>query len=284
MRFQHIIEQVYFRPWYITPTGHAAIHAVLRSRLGIFMAEDEPVASGGPRAGLFDDMFVQRKPLSIDRDGIATIQVLGPLGQGLSKMEKTCGCTDFADIQADFREAVDKGARGILLDINSPGGTVSGTPETADVIAGKPIPVVAYAGELMASAAYYLGAGADAIVASKSSLVGSIGVYIPWVDRSRMYEDMGLKPDPIVNTGGDLKALGFGGRLTDAQREHLQDAVDKDFSAFREHVRAFRAVPDTAMRGQVLKGNEAHEAALIDEIGDLAAARTRLKALMKQKF
>ncbi len=283
MRFQHIVEQVYFHPWYITPAGHAAIHAVLQSHLGVLVVGDDARAPHQPRAGLLEDLVVQRKPMSIDREGIATIQVLGPLGQGLSKLEKTCGCTDFADIQQEFRDAIDKGARGILLDINSPGGTVSGTPETADLIAGKPVPVVAYAGELMASAAYYLGAGADAIVGSKSSLVGSIGVYIPWMDYSARLAEMGYKPDPIINAGGDLKALGFGGKLTDPQREHLQQMVDQDFAAFKDHVRAFRSVPDSAMRGQVQKGSDALGSALIDQIGDMSTARATLQRLIKQR-
>jgi len=284
MRFQHIIEQVYFQPWYITPSGHFAIHAILESRLGIMPpAGASAAASAGapaPQAFDFKELFAQRRPLSIDAEGIATVHILGPLGRGLSKLEKSCGATDFADIQAEIREAVAKGAKGILLDINSPGGTVSGTPETARLVATKALPTVVFVDDLMASAAYYIGAGADAIVAEESAVVGSIGVYIPWMDYSERIRALGYKPAPIVNKGGDLKALGFGGSLTDVQRGYLQEMVDADFGAFRDHVRAFRDVPDSAMRGQILKGQPALDAALVDQLGDRAAAVAKLRSLI----
>lgn len=280
MRFQHIIEQVYFQPWYITPSGHFAIHAILESHLGIMPLGEAKPGTPLPRAGLMEDLFVQRRPLSIDAEGIATVHILGPLGRGLSKLEKSCGATDFADIQAEIREAIAKGAKGLLLDINSPGGTVSGTPETARLVATKSLPTVAFVDDLMASAAYYIGAGADAIVAEESAVVGSIGVYIPWVDYSERIRALGYKPAPIINKGGDLKALGFGGTLTDPQRAFLQDMVDSDFAAFRDHVRAYRDVPDSAMRGQILKGQPALDAALVDQLGDRAAAVAKLRSLI----
>jgi signal peptide peptidase SppA len=283
MRFQHVIEQVYFHPWYITPAGHAAIHAVLESHLGVMAPFSERAEQRRPLAGLdLADFINPRRKMSIDREGIATIHVLGPLGKGLSNFEKSCGATDFADIQQEYKDAIDSGARGILLDINSPGGTVAGTPETADLIGSKKVPTVAHADELMASAAYYIGAGADAIVASRSAMIGSIGVYIPWVDYSARIKAMGLRPDPIVNSGGDLKALGFGGTLTDAQRAHLQESVDADFAAFQDHVRTFRSVPNDAMRGQVLKGKATVDSNLVDQIGDMSAAREKLLSLIKR--
>lgn len=280
MRFQHIIEQVYFHPWFITPAAHLAIHAILESRYGIMPAGEHKPGAPLPRADLIDDMMVARRPMAIDREGIASIHVFGPLGRGLSKLEKSCGATDFADVQADIREAVAKGARGILLEVNSPGGTVSGTPETARLVATKQIPTVVFVDDLMASAAYYIGAGADAIVAEESAYVGSIGVYIPWMDYSDRIRALGYKPAPIVNEGGDLKAIGFGGALTDVQRTYLQDMVNSDFATFKAHVRSFREVPDSAMRGQILKGQAALDSALIDQIGDRAAAVEKLRALI----
>jgi ClpP class serine protease len=133
----------------------------------------------------------------------------------------------------------------------------------------------------MASAAYYLAAGATAIVASASAEVGSIGVYIPWVDASVAIAAQGLRPDPIVNTGGDLKAIGFGGTLTAEQRAHLQARVDEDFAAFKAHIRDYRDVPDSAMRGQTVSGPAAHASNLIDLQGDESAARTLLLSLIK---
>jgi signal peptide peptidase SppA len=278
MRFQHLIEQVYHRPWYITPAGHSAIDRIVRARL-LSPTADESAEPAGLNLA---DLFQQRRPLAIDATGIATIHILGPVGKGLSKMEKQCGATSFEDIRADLAAAEAGGARGILLHFeNAPGGTVTGTPETAQAIVDSPLPIVAYTEDLMASAAYYMAAGAKAIVASPSASVGSIGVYIPWVDRGELYAREGLKPDPIVNTGGDLKALGFGGTLTEAQRAYLQETVDEDFAEFAAHVLNYRQVEPSAMRGQTLSGKKALAANLIDAVGDLNTARAELAKLFK---
>jgi ClpP class serine protease len=77
-----------------------------------------------------------------------------------------------------------------------------------------------------------------------------------------------MKPDPIVNAGGDLKAIGFGGKLTEAQRAHLQEEVDNSFADFKAHVRDYRAVGDGAMRGQCMSGRAALAANLVDRIGN----------------
>jgi signal peptide peptidase SppA len=268
MRFQRIIEQVYFRPWYITPAAHFAIHRILSAHLDRKAGEDDGMS--------VSDLFVSRPAAVITDQKLAIIHAKGPLGKGLSKMEKTCGATDYADLRAEISGAIEQGARGILLQVDSPGGTVLGTREVAAQIASSPVPVVVYTEDIMASAAYYLSAGASRIFASPSAMVGSIGVYIPWMDYADQLKAMGLKPDPIINTGGDLKALGFSGTLSRIERDHLQAEVDRDFALFRAHVLQFRGVPDSAMRGQVLSGEACLEAGLVDELGDFAAAYSDL--------
>ena len=101
------------------------------------------------------------------------------------------------------------------------------------------------------------------------------------MDSSARYTAAGLRPDPIVNTGGDLKAIGFGGALTEAQREHLQEQVDADFAAFTGHILAHRAVTPDAMRGQTLSGQAALNANLIDRIGERDTARAHLLTLLR---
>lgn len=264
MRFAHLAEQLYLTPWYITDTAHATLRMVFERAVGSgldFRVDEGALAS----------LFPQRRKLSIDSEGLADVHVLGPLGKGLSKMEQSCGATSFESVRADLSAAQKAGARGVLMHFeNAPGGTVMGTPETAKQLAelSTTIPVVAFTEDTMASGAYYLGAGARAIVASESSQVGSIGVYMPWVDRSAQLSAQGIKPDPIVNQGGDLKAIGFTGKLSDAQREFLQGRVDANFADFREHVRNHRDVADSAMRGQALRGKDALAANLVDALGD----------------
>lgn len=263
MRYAHIYEQVYCRPWLILPSTHAVLRRVLADHL-----------TGRHRAdSLFDDMVVPRPAYRLDQStGIARISVQGIIGKGLSKMEKSCGMTSTEDIHAELDQAQADGARGIFLQINSPGGTVTGLPELASRIRSLDVPTRAYTDDMAASAAYWLAAAAGDIVASPSAEVGSVGVYIPWIDQSAAWDAQGLRAAPIVNTGGDLKATGFGPTLTDAQRAHLQESVDETFDDFRSFITADRAIPTEAMRGQTLSTRRAMEARMIDYIGSEAEA------------
>ena len=271
MRFRHLAEQIYMRPWLITAEAHASIRLLFT----------QAIAKGFDSKAIdLAGMFPQRKPLAIDSEGIATIHILGPVGKGLSAMEQSCGATSMEQIRDDYKAALSGGARGILLHIDSPGGTITGTPEIADMIASKPVPTVAYTEDMMASAAYWMASGADAIVASRSADVGSIGGYIPWYDTSAQYEAAGIKPDPIIGAGGDLKAIGFGGSLTPVQRAFLQDGMDVAVAEFKADVTTYRAVEESAMRGQTLDGKRALEANLIDTIGDMTTARAVLSKLI----
>ncbi len=155
-----------------------------------------------------------------------------------------------------------------------------GTPECAAMIAACPLPTVAYTEDYLASAAYYLAAGANYLVGSPSCWVGSIGVYIPWTDYAEQLKAEGLNPNPVINTGGDLKALGFTGVLTDAQRTYLQESVDADFDRFKGHVLAHRDVSKDAMRGQCIVGADALAFNLIDQVGDLADAKAKLLSML----
>lgn len=277
MRFQHIIEQVYHRAWYITPAGHSAIDRIVRARL---LGEHLGARSEDDSPGLsLEDLFVQRRPLAIDSEGIATVHVYGPLAKGISKLEKTCGCTGYEDLRDDLQTAFAQ-ARGILLHVDSPGGGVIGCQEVAEMIAASSIPLVAYSEDCMCSAAYFLAAGADAIVVSPSSYVGSIGVYIPWVDYSAEMAARGLKPDPVVNTGGEFKAIGFTGSLTPEHRAHWQESVDEDFAAFSSHVLLHRDIAPETMRGQAVSGRVAVTLNLADQLGNLSAARAKLVSLV----
>lgn len=285
MRFPHLAEQIYHRPWFITAGAHASIRLIFERAIasglfsGSFPSPASPASSASSES--LTDLFPKRRPLTIDTDGIASIHIMGPIGKNLSKLEQSCGATGIEQVRAEHALALENGARGILLDFDSPGGTITGTPELAALIAAKPVPTVAYTEDMMASAAYYIAAGADAIVASPSAEVGSIGVYIPWMDSSARYAAAGLKPDPIVNTGGDLKAIGFGGTLTEEQRAHLQAEVDTAFDGFKAHVLAHRAVSPDAMRGQCLSGPAAQSANLIDYIGDRTRALRVLGQMLK---
>jgi ClpP class serine protease len=151
-----------------------------------------------------------------------------------------------------------------------------GTPELADAVAaaGKRVPIVAYTSGLMASAAYWVGSQASAIVASRSARVGSIGVYAAITDLSGLYASMGVKVEVFKNSEASLKAMGVPGTsLSDDQRAHLRSDVQATFDEFKATVSAARPrVSIDSMRGQTLSGQAAVKAGLVDHIGSLADA------------
>lgn len=280
MRFQHILEKVYLRPWMITPQAHASIVALLNSKL----VENTELVNRLDKRGDEDDAdfwAVTRKPMRMDANGIAHIQILGPIGKGLSGIEKSCGgATGVEEVSAELKLAARR-ARGVLLYVCSPGGTITGVPELAREVSEMPIPVVAFTDDMIASAAYYISAGCREIWASESAEVGSIGVYIPWMDKQGYYDEWGISPNPVVNTEGRYKALGFWPTLSEDHRAFLQAGVDDSFSKFKNWVLNFRAVPAEAMQGQCLPADKALETALIDGIGTYDAAVESLLKLIR---
>jgi signal peptide peptidase SppA len=173
--------------------------------------------------------------------------------------------------------AGDDRAEAIVLHMDTPGGTVTGTPETSAQIAyiSEHIkPVVAFTDGGANSAGYYLAAPCWQIVASHSARVGSIGVYMALLDSSVAYEINGYKQELFAS--GKYKGMGLPGLpLTDAQKDHLQREVDALYADFRDVVRAGRPdVADESMQGQTFRAIEALDAGLIDVIGGLETAIT----------
>lgn len=207
----------------------------------------------------------------------ATIHIDGAIDRHLSLLDRLCyDATDLNDVnRALDRVDADSGVKNVLLTINSPGGTVSGVPETAGKIAAlaEKKNVFAFIDGMGCSAAYWLASGATQIYGSGSSTIGSIGVYLALLDQSRWLEDAGLKVETIKD--GKLKAAGASWKpLTEDERAHFQDMVSQIGTMFRGAVTAKRpGVSTETMQGQGFFGQAALEAGLIDALlPDRAAA------------
>jgi len=227
MRFQRVFEQVFFRPWFITAEGHAAVARVVKNAM--------VRADGMPGAEMFAN---PREEMEILPSGIAKIHVCG----------------------------VEEGARGIFLEISSPGGTVVGNAEIAEAVQACPIPVLAFSDDLACSAAYNIAVSADWAFGTPSSTWGSIGTIIPWIDQSAMWAAEGMDWQPITNAEGDLKAAMHGPSLTPDQRASLEQYVQDAFEQFRGNVLRRRLVSADAMRGQAFLAPRALANNLIDKI------------------
>jgi signal peptide peptidase SppA len=175
---------------------------------------------------------------------------------------------------------------GILLDIDSPGGFLTGGPEVADSIrraAGRK-PVVAWTGGMMASLAYWIGSQATEVIASRSAVVGSIGVFAGMYDYSKLFEEAGIKVELFKNREATFKASGFPGTsLSEEQRGQIQSSIQATFAEFRDAVVSARpAVGDDSMRGQTFTGREGVSLGLVDRVGDREFAIGVLRSMVRR--
>jgi protease-4 len=176
---------------------------------------------------------------------------------------------DFVSQFMDTAEA-DTRIKGVVLEINSPGGTPVASERIAQRIADSTLPVVGLIGDVGASGGYMVAAASDFLIASAMSDVGSIGVNMSYVEESKKNEEEGLTYVQLMT--GKYKDIGSPNRpITDEERELLQADLDVIHNEFIDIVAEYRELP----RGEVvalatgasMPGRRAIEVDLIDAIG-----------------
>lgn len=238
-----------------------------------------PAAATGRSGGKAEDTYEIR-------DGVAILPVYGIIDKRMNMFMKFSGGTSTELLARDFRQALsDPLVKAILLDVDSPGGSVDGTKELADLVlaARAEKPVLAYANGLMASAAYWIGAGALTILAPETAEIGSIGVALMHYDYSAADAKEGVKRTAI--TGGEYKRIASDEKpLSKEGQEYLQAMVNDYYAIFLDGVAAARnsdpkTVHERMADGRIFVGKKALQAGLIDQIGyiDNALAMARAK-------
>lgn len=220
------------------------------------------------------------KPEPYKAGRVGVIPLRGVIGKGLSKLERLTGATDVDDFTSALEAfEADPEVQVILVDISSPGGTVTGVEEAAAMLARSSKRTVAFTDTEAASAAYWIGSSADRFVATPSATVGSVGVYMAIPDFSEAFKQQGVRMEVIKS--GALKGAGIPGTsLSDAQRADLQAQVNEIHDDFRRSVRGKRKkVSDSDMEGQVFSGRQAAQRGLVTGLGtSLAALVSELNA------
>lgn len=206
------------------------------------------------------------------QDGLATVRIYGTMLRQVSPRQKAiaafCGvrlCSMEETAAVLMQAAADPAVHTILLDIDSPGGSVNGTPELAQVVRtiARDKHVYAFTAGQCCSAAYWVASQADVIYAAPSATVGSIGVILPVVDSSALYDRNGLKME--VFSAGKYKSAGMDGTsLTEEQRDRLTQQVNDTWARFKQAVTRRRAIDESDMEGQSFYGQEALEKGLVD--------------------
>jgi len=205
----------------------------------------------------------------IAEDGTGVIPIAGVIGKSLSPLEKMTGAVDVSDIADTIDDyAMNPQVTRIAFQVSSPGGTVTGVEELANKVRNIAKPTMSYTDTEMASAAYWVAAAADKVVASPSSTVGSVGVYMVVADYSEAAKAEGIKM--IVIKAGQHKAIGVpGAEVTDAHQAHLQEGVDEIWSDFKSSVLQTRKlVKAEDMEGQVFSGKQAAQRGLVTGLAD----------------
>ncbi|MEK6923534.1 MAG: signal peptide peptidase SppA [Nanoarchaeota archaeon] len=176
--------------------------------------------------------------------------------------------------------------KAIILEINSPGGTVVASQEIAQEVEEAKKPTVAFIREVGASGAYWIASEADIIVASEASITGSIGVTSSYLQFAGLFEDYGVTYERLVS--GNLKDAGSPYKeLTPAERDYLQSKINKIHNLFVSEVAENRKMTktkvDSLATGEIWLGLEAKEIGLVDEVGDKDAAQKAAEKLIGAK-
>ncbi len=180
----------------------------------------------------------------------------------------------------------DPDVSGILLDVDSPGGEVTASDTLHDALlrfrkSGEGRRVVARLGATAASGAYYVAVGADWIVASGTTLTGSIGVKMEGINVKQLAESNGVRAVSIVS-GKNKNAMSPFEDLTDEQRRMLQAQVDELHARFVGLVAAGRHLEEDRVKqvadGRTLLGTQALREGLVDELGQLEEATEKIRS------
>lgn len=173
------------------------------------------------------------------------------------------------------KAAADSGVKAIVLRINSPGGSPAAAQEIVEEIKrvqAKGIPVVVSMGDLAASAAYYISAPANYIIANPSTNTGSIGVIWIFQNLSASYNETGVSY--YVAKSGEMKDMGSTWRgLTDNEKEYADSVVMESYDNFVTDVSEGRHMPKSEVKtladGRIYTGTTAKKLGLVDSLGNL---------------
>ncbi len=270
-RLDTALTRIHASPWAML--NQSLVQVMERITVAVIVEEEEPaepiIITQVPSV---NEARVPRLPKVGGRIGV--IPVRGVIGQHR--------CSDYwADVYTEVIEQqvtalVSNPTIGaVILDIDSPGWIVYGTPELSATLraAREAKPIYAVATGMAASAGYWMGASATKFFAAPSREVGSIGVWSAQTDWSKALEDMGIKTTLI--SAGEFKVEGNPFEpLGDAAKADMQASVDRYHEMFKADVATGRGVSVQTVasdfgKGRLVGADAAKAAGMIDGIATL---------------
>lgn len=214
---------------------------------------------------------------------IAIVKIQGAISSDSMKIPFQTSIATSSKI-VEYLEAAEesKAIKGIILEINSPGGTVLASKDIADKVKSIEKPVVALIRDMGTSGGYWVASAADKIVADPMSVTGSIGVISAYLEFSELFEKYGITYEGLKS--GELKDIGSPfKKLTDKERNVLQGKLDRIHEYFIKEVSANRKLSEADTRelatGVYFLGEEAKELGLVDYLGNRELAINITKEL-----
>lgn len=246
-RGAHLLQAIFGTYWAIRQDKLEAMLAFLDERVDgtRFSAEEIAARIGDARAA--------RKETP-PGTGVAVLPLFGIVSHRAHMVQDISGPggTSTELFGRDFDQALaDPKVGAIVLDVDSPGGSVSGVPELAQKIydARGQKRIIAVANSLAASAAYWIASSADEVVVTPSGEVGSIGVYAIHTDTSRRDANLGVQR--TVLKAGRHKAEGVPFQPLDGDaRAYAQQQIDEFYGLFIDAVARQRGVSTEVARGE----------------------------------
>jgi signal peptide peptidase SppA len=273
MKTELLIAEFLSTPWALMPERLNAVSAVM-ARWSSHAPATTEVLSGIDTDKLAREARRQTAT-SVSGGGIAVLPLYGVITQRGNMIEDVSGpgSVSTQKFAAALRQALaDESVSQILIDIDSPGGSVYGVAELADeiVAARAQKPIIAIANSLAASAAYWIGCSASEFYVTPGGEVGSIGVWQAHFDYSQALASEGVTPTLI--SAGTYKVEGNPyAPLEPEAQAFMQSRVDDYFLAFSKAVAKGRGVPIAQVRngmgqGRVLGADAALEQNMVDGI------------------
>ncbi|WP_051964085.1 S49 family peptidase [Deinococcus misasensis] len=281
---RHLLTAFLREPWAISPAMHDTIYSILMERMDGVKPDIETIQSriegikyGSSRSGYSGG--------DATGDGVGIVSLYGVIFSRAQSMERLSGATNpqyFASLVNQF--ARDANIKTIILDIDSPGGTVNGLDVAAAAVQnarkrGKK--VYAVVGGQACSAGYYIASQADEILVGAGSAVGCIGVIMTHYDYSKYLRSEGIEPTVIRST--DVKTLGTATEPMKGKAEEQTRSIIKRYHQnFVAAVASGRGIAEKKVQGwaedidHIWMGQEAVDLGLADRVATLDDLLTEL--------
>jgi protease IV len=285
---RHVARDVAAR--WIDEAPHSAAAAVDLGLIDAVAYEDDLdrflAPDGAPAPRVNAGRYLQRRlatrlrPLR-RRPVIGVIEVHGPI-VSQSRVALSRVAVEGPIIAAIRAARADPQVRGILLHIDSPGGSAIASDRIYHEVlrAAEVKPVVAYMSNVAASGGYYIAAGAQAIVAQRQTVTGSIGVVAARFVVGPLLERLGVFTD-VVKRGARADLFSPSRRLDDDERALFQGELDAFYQTFLRAVARGRNRPietiEPLARGRIYSGTDAHACGLVDYLGGFERAMHELR-------